>query len=545
MLKYIAISGTTSVTHNMYVYETETEMLVVDCGMGFPDLYAKGVDLVLPDYSYVVKNKHKLVGILLSHGHEDHIGSIPFLLREVDAPIWCTRFVDALLSDKAENYKMKKPRVTVFNEKGDDFSIGSFQIHSFSVTHSIPETTGFAIDTPEGRIFHVAEHKLDQNPPDGGQPFDEERINSLADNVLFLASDSVRAFKDGITPGELHIEGNLLKIVEKAPQAVFFSAISSAIGRFKQIIEVARKTNRKIVFVGYSIMKKCEIAKKFGYLDYTDDEVVFPYHTKNFDSNRLLYIVGGVFGQKGSSLFRLSTNEHHKVFINEGDTVIFSQDPAPPYSKESQDYMVDNFFDLGADVHYYDIEDEIYTSGHGSRGDIVKLFDLVKPKYVSPVGGTIRYMKAYKDLAIGAGIPRDNIYRLKPGESIEFSNGEAKRGPIIQVRNIYVDGEGVGDVGRLILEERNTLSESGVVVAVIKLTKDKKLDGRPEIMTKGFVFEKAEQLLLSSAENILKQKLNSQGQVKVSDISNLAKSALETFFFTKTGRKPMIIPVVL
>lgn len=544
MLKYIAISGTTHVTHNLYVYETEKEMLVVDCGMGFPDLSEKGVDLVLPDYSYVVKNRRKLVGILLSHGHEDHIGAIPFLLREIDVPLWSTKLVAALIQDKVENYKLRKPVINIFNERADDFAIGSFQIHSFRTTHSIPETQGFAIDTPEGRIFHVPEHKIDTHPVDG-TAFDEERIKSLAQNVLFLASDSVRAYKEGTTPGELEIEGNLLKIVEKAPQAVYFSAISSAIGRFKQIMTVAQKTHRKVVFVGYSVMKKCEIARKLGYLTYTENDIVHPYKTRNYNPKDLLYIVGGVFGQQGSSLYRLSFNDHQKAQIQEGDTVIFCQDPAPPHSKEAQDVMVDNFFNLGADVRYYDIDDGIYVSGHGSQGDIVKLFDLVKPKYVSPVGGTIRYMRKYAELAREHGVPKTNIFELKQGESIEFENGSAKRGQTVPVRKVYVDGMGVGDVGRVILEERNTLSDSGIVICVIKADGRGRLLDTPQLITRGFVFEKKEGKLLTDTAKELKGKLEKIKNLNPDSVQIVTQDFLSSRFFSKTGRQPMIIPIIV
>lgn len=543
MLKFIALSGTTSVTHNMYVYETDTEMLVVDCGMGFPDLTEKGVDIVLPDYSYVVKNQKKLVGILLSHGHEDHMGALPYLLKEIDAPIWSTKLVAALLREKADNYKFKVPRITVFNEMADEFDIGSFHINSFRSTHSIPETQGFAIDTPEGRIFHVAEHKIDQHPVDG-KPFDEGRIKSLAKGSLFLASDSVNAYKKGISPNEQHIEDNLFKIIEKAPQAVFTTAISSNISRFKQFMNVARRTNRKVVFVGYSIMKKCEIAKDLGYLSYDENFVIPPRMARRFNRRELLYIVGGCFGQEGSSLYRLALNEHDKVYTEEGDMVVFSQDPAPPYTKEAQDFLVDNLIDHGVDVHYYALDEDIYVSGHGFQEDIVKLFDLVKPQYIAPVGGTIRAMKLYKDLATGYGIPSENIFRLKPGESIVFEGGNAKRGQSIPVKKVYVDGMGIGDVGRVILEERSTLSSSGVVVCVIKPSKTPGMTDL-QLITRGFVFEKISSKLLTDAIRILKNKLNQAERLGSHNIKEIASEFLASYFLSKTGRTPMIIPVIV
>ena len=542
-LKFTALSGTTTVTHNMYVYETDRQMLVVDCGVGFPDINAQGVDLILPDFSYVVKNKNKLVGILLSHGHEDHIGAVPYFLREVNAPVWGTRLVSAFLDEKFKDHKLNV-KLNTFSENGDEFDIGEFHINSFRTTHSIPETTGFSIDTPEGRVFHVPEHKIDQHPVDG-MAFDETRARGLAQNVLFLASDSLGANKKGVTREETHIEGNLLEIVKSAGNAVLFTAISSNIGRFKQIMNVAKTVDRKIVFVGYSIWKKCEIARELGYLDYQNDFVVGTQEAKKMEGRKLLYITAGCFGQEGSSLYRLSENAHPKVKLERGDMVIFSQDPAPPYTKEAQDHMINNLVDLGADVHYYDLDEDIYVSGHGSQEDIVKLFEIANPKYFTPVGGTIRFMKSYADLAEDFGAPKENIFRLKPGESIIFENGRARRGPSAPVKKIYVDGIGVGDVGKIVLQDRQTLSQGGVVIAVVKLTKDKKLAGDPEIISRGFVFEKISKSMLIKAEKGISRQIKKKGKIDKRTVEETTQSYLTDFFFQKTARHPMILPVIV
>ena len=544
MLKYIAISGTTSVTHNMYVYETEKEMLVVDCGVGFPDLNTRGVDLIIPDFSYVVKNKNKLVGLLLSHGHEDHVGATPYLLREANVPVWSTKLVSAFLEDKLSDAGIGNAKLNVFNELADEFDIGSFHVNSFRTTHSIPETQGFAIDTPEGRVFHIPEHKIDQEPV-VGKAFDAERIKALAaKGALFLASDSLRSNVPGITPKETQIEDNLEKVAKDAQGAIFFTAISSNIGRFKQAMSVAKKLRRKICFIGFSIKRKCMIARDLNYLDFDDN---FELHFKEAlkkDKREMFYIVGGCFGQPGSSLERLSNNDHFKAKVEKGDMVIISQDPAPPYTKEAQNAMVDNFFDMGADVHYYELDDGLYVSGHGSQGDIVKLFDLVKPKYISPVGGTIRFMKGYTKLAQANGFEKDRIFELKPGENIEFSRGSAKRGEKVQVRPVYVDGTGIGDVGRVVLQERETLSKGGVVVAVVRL-RNGKVSELPEIFTKGFVFEKINKKLLQEASRLLDKKLRDTSKRDKRSLSAVTEEALGQYMFSRLERRPLIIPVVL
>ena len=263
------------------------------------------------------------------------------------------------------------------------------------------------------------------------------------------------------------------------------------------------------------------------------------------EGRKLLYITAGCFGQEGSSLYRLSENAHPKVKLERGDMVIFSQDPAPPYTKEAQDHMINNLVDLGADVHYYDLDEDIYVSGHGSQEDIVKLFEIANPKYFTPVGGTIRFMKSYADLAEDFGAPKENIFRLKPGESIIFENGRARRGPSAPVKKIYVDGIGVGDVGKIVLQDRQTLSQGGVVIAVVKLTKDKKLAGDPEIISRGFVFEKISKSMLIKAEKGISRQIKKKGKIDKRTVEETTQSYLTDFFFQKTARHPMILPVIV
>jgi ribonuclease J len=545
MLRFIALSGTTGVTENLYIYEQDGEMMVVDCGIGFPDLEMPGVDLVLPDYSYVVKNKNRLKGIVVSQGHEDHIGALPFLLRDVKVPIWAPPLVVEFIKDKFKDYGVRDYKINTFNPDNDLFQVGSFKIQPFRVTHSIPDTVGFAIDTSEGRIFHVPEHKMDQNPV-GGKAFAIERARELAkSNVLFLASDCLGSNKPGSIESELPIEDKMLEIVRNAKKAVMVTAISSNIGRFQQIINVAKKVNRKVIFVGRSIQKKAEMAYNLGYLKYSPDQIISYKDLVNLRPSQVLYIVSGCFGQVGSSVYRISQGDHDKVKVEGGDTFIFSADPAPAYSKESEDFVIDGLIDKGVDVHYYDLHEGLYVSGHGGQEDIKKLFEIVKPKYFIPIGGTIRFMDSYGKLVNSIGVDSSKVFKLKAGESVVFNKGEASRGETVTTKDVLVHGLGIGDIGKVVLGDRAILGNEGIVVVVIKIGKDGRYLGGTEIISKGFVFEGTDRRILENAVLDLTKVLNTKRGLNAKSLREESIKFLEKHFFKVTGRSPMILPIIL
>lgn len=544
-LKFIALSGTVSVTENLYVYEASGKMVVVDCGVGFPDLEMPGVDLVIPDFSYIVKNKEKLAGIVVSQGHEDHIGALPFLLRRVNVPIWSPPLVTEFLKDKFEEYGIENAKINTFNPDNGQFQVEPFVFHPFRVTHSVPDTCGFAIDTPEGRLFHVPEHKMDQHPV-GGKGIDIQKIKSLAGNgVLSLASDCLGSNKPGYTKGEQHIEDNIYKVAAGAKGALLMTAISSNIGRFQQMLNVSARLGRKVVFVGRSIQKKTEKAYLLGYLRYPKGLVVSLEQSHDYSRNKVAYIVSGCYGQVGSSLYRIAEGKHDRLEVTDGDMVIFSADPAPPYSKESEDYVIDNLIDKGVDVHYYDLNEDLYVSGHGSQEDIIELFKMVRPRYFIPIGGSIRFMHAYKKLVIKNGSDGRNVFILKPGDNVDFDSGTAKQGVKISTKEVLVHGLGIGDIGKVVLGDRTILGNEGFVVALIKIGKDKKLVGEPEIISRGFIFEKIEKELLDNTKKRLRHQIERKGKVDRKSAQLEAKNYLEKFFFQKTGRRPMILPIVV
>lgn len=545
-LKFIVLSGTLGVTENMYVYETNEDMMVVDCGVGFPEQEMFGIDLVIPDFSYVTENKKKLRGVIISHGHEDHLGALPFLLKDVKTTVYATRLVKGFLDEKFRDYGLRDQNISVFNPDHDVLTLGKFKVYPFRVTHSVPDSVGYAIDTPEGRVFHVAEHKFDRTPV-VGHMVDIKKIKKLASSgALLLVSDCLGSNKPGFTQSEKKIEAKIETIAKEATGSVFFTTISSNISRMQQALNVAQRLGRNAAFVGRSTEKKALIASDVGYLKYSKDLVVTPKQLVRLPREKRMFIISGSYGQPGSSLYKVALGEHRLVTLERGDTVIFSSDPAPPGTKESVDFLVDRLIELDADVHYYDMQEDLHVSGHGSQEDIKKLFGLVKPKHFIPVGGTIRFMRAYRDLAISVGANPASIFELKPGEVVEFRAGAAKKQGRVKARNILVDGLGVGDVGNVVLRDRHILANEGVAIVLIQIDGAKRsLVSDPEIISRGFVFEKKKKGLLRSAGKLLGQKISKKKRIDKRTTKYVSIDFLERFFFKETGRRPMILPVIV
>lgn len=547
MLKFIAISGTTDVTQNLYVYETERDMIVVDCGVGFPEQDMFGVDLVIPDFTYILKNANKLRGVLITHGHEDHMGALPFLLKDVKAPIYSTKLVAGFIEEKFEDYGLNAPKVNVFNPEKDTLTVGGFRISPFRVSHSVPDAVGFCIDTPEGKVFHVPDYKFDWTPVDG-RPFDIARLSSLAAgrSPLAVASDALGANTPGYTESEKAIEGKIEAIVREAKKKVYFTTISSNISRMQQAINVAQKLGRKVVFVGRSIDRKAGIAKGLGYLFYPNDLVISTKQAQKLPDSRVMFIISGSYGQGGSALYRVAVAEHEFLTVGKGDTVIFSGDPAPPGSKTNVDFLVDKLIEANCDVHYYDMQEDLHVSGHGSQKDIEMLFAILKPKYFIPIGGTVRHMHAYSLIAQSMGAAEMDVFELPQGGVLEFKGGAGKVTGRIHVKDVLVDGLGIGDVGNIVLRDRKILSKDGIAIVLIQFDRaGAKLIADPEIISRGFVFSGKAKGLLEETGRVLRQELEKASKLDAKMARDKTLDFLEKYFFEKTGRRPMVLPVVV
>lgn len=553
-LRFIAISGTIDVTENLSVYEYvpqngPAELIVVDCGVGFPEEAVFGVDLVVPDFGYLVKNRERIKGVFISHAHEDHFGAVPFLLDVLpEVEIYSAKLVAGFIEDKLVDYGIKDKKINVINPEGEAVKVGSFTIDAFRITHSVPDSLGFSITTPVGRFFHVPDYKFDWTPVDK-KPFDIAKASLLAkDGVVAMASDSLGATSEGYTKSEIELEKNIEAIIKDAQGRVIFTTISSNISRMQQAINISRKLGRKVVFVGRSIERKAEIARSLGHLHYDAGTVVSVRQTKALPTNKVTYIISGCYGQVGSALYRVAVDEHQFLKAQTGDVVIFSADPAPPGTHATTNYVVDSLIERGAEVHYYDTQEDLHVSGHGSQKEIEMLLALVRPKYLIPIGGTIRHNRAYNTLAQRMGWDGASTLELRHGGVVEFTkDGKMKIGETIPVKSLLVDGLGLGDVGEVVLSDRKTLAKEGVVTVVIQTDKQTgNVIGKPEVVSRGFVFVKENQSFLDRAGEAVVGEIRAKGKkVQNRDMKRIIVEFLESFFFTETGRKPMILPVVV
>jgi ribonuclease J len=545
-LKFIAISGTTGVTENLYVYEYGNDMIVVDCGVGFPASEMFGVDLVVPDMTYIRENVHKLRGVIISHGHEDHLGALPFLLKDVKTNVYSTKLVAGFIKEKLEDSQMDTSCVKVFDPEKDVLTLGVFKITPFRVSHSVPDGVGFCIDTPEGKMFHIPDYKFDWTPVDA-RPFDVIKAATLAsEGALALASDALGANSPGYTESEKEIEGRIEAVAAHSTGKIYLTTISSNVSRMQQTINVAQKVGRKVVFIGRSIVRKAQIAKDLGFLFYSDGAVISPKQIGKMPPDKLLFIISGCYGQVGSALYRLALGEHDFLTVGKGDVVIFSADPGPPGSKGSIDVLVDKFIEGDVDVHYYDMQEDLHVSGHGSQKDIEMLFALIKPKYFIPIGGTLRHIRAYSLIAQSMGAKEDQVLGLDSGDVVEFSNQTARRSGRIPVKEILVDGLGIGDVGNVVLRDRKILSREGIVIAIIHFDRNVRiLTDEPELISRGFVFEEKYGRILDEAAKDLIRELTKRKSLNPAVIRNTVIDFLEKYFSKKTGRRPMILPVVI
>ncbi len=441
---------------------------------------------------------------------------------------------------------MKTPDLRVFDPERDILTLGVFKITPFRVSHSVPDGVGFCIDTPEGKAFHVPDYKFDWTPVDN-KPFDAVKLANLASGgALLLASDSLGANSPGYTESEKELEDRIESVARKIKGKIYLTTISSNISRMQQTINVAQRLGRKVVLIGRSIERKAQIAKDLGYLFYPNGIVINPKQASRMPPNQLLFIISGCYGQSGSALYRLINGEHDLLTINKGDSVIFSADPAPPGSKANVDYLVDKLIEDNIDVHYYDMQEDLHVSGHGCQKDIEMLFALVKPKYFIPIGGTVRHMRAYGLIAQDMGAKEEDVLELDSGDVVEFSYGYAKSGDRIPVKEILVDGLGVGDVGNVVLRDRHILSKEGIVIAIIHFDRNESvLLDTPEIMSRGFVFEKKYGKILDDAARDLVKALTKKKKINSNVVKNIAIDFLEKYFYQKTRRRPMILPVVV
>ncbi len=545
-LRFIALGGVVGVTKNMYVYELYKkdqlqDILIVDCGIGFPQEKELGVDFVIPDISYLKDKTDKIRAVILTHGHEDHISALPFHYKDLgEPPVLTSKLTLMFVKNKFKEFN--KP-ITISEVDFDkEYEFGEFKLTFLTMTHSIPDTMHVLIQTPLGTIYHGPDFKLDLTPPYGAGPDFYKIAKAGHDGVLCLLSDALGSDRPGLTLSEKIVGLTFEEEMRKTKGKFFMTTFSSNISRIRQCVEAAIKFNRKIVFLGRSMRDNTKAANEIGYLPIPYSLMGKEEEVMNIPGNKVCIILAGSQGQYGSALSKIAMNKNKNIKAVSGDKVIFSSDPIP--GNENEVYsVIEELSQLGAEVIYSDIQDQLHASGHGNQEDLKMLARFTNPKYFIPIGGTIRHQNEYEKMIADMGFDKKTVFKLDEGQSVVFTSKAVVQGESIDTKNIYVDAYGVGDVGSMVLRDRKTLSAEGMVVVILIVDKNGNLVSRPKLLSRGFVFEKGENRLFEGAtkhiENVLKPRTE-----RMIDFNSLKKDVateLETYFHKERGREPLIL----
>jgi ribonuclease J len=540
-LHIIPLGGAGEIGKNMTLIEQDETAIVIDCGLMFPESDMLGIDLVIPDISYLMEAPDYLKAIFLTHGHEDHIGGLPYVLRQIEAPLYATRLTRGLIEVKLREAGLLGSTVIHTMTPGDRIILGPLVVQPFHVCHSIPDAVGLAIETPHGLIIHTGDFKFDYTPVDG-QLTD---YGALADfgrrGVLALLSDSTNTEQPGYTPSERVVTEAFQKVFSQAKGRIIVSTFASNISRVQQVVECAMRHKRRVAVVGRSMVENVRMARALGFLNVPDDLFVRSEEMDRLAPSQIAIVCTGTQGEPTSALVRMANQEHRQVSIHPGDTVILSAS-AIPGNEELVHRTLDNLFQLGATVYYPRLR-PVHVSGHASQEEQKMMLSLTRPRYFIPANGEYRHLVLHAEIAKELGIPEQNIFVAKNGQVIEFDELGARLGERVAGGHVLIDGTGVGDVGEVVLRDRRLLSRDGFVVIVVARDEStgELVDG-PDIISRGFVFMRGAETLMEEAKEIVLAALGAGHRDTVSDLihDNLAE-----FLYERTRRRPMIFPVVL
>lgn len=546
VMRFIPLGGNGQVTKNLFVYEYGEDIVIVDCGMGFPDDTMPGVDYIIPDISYLRDKKKKIRGVIITHGHEDHIGAIQHIVPELGCPVFATRLTAALINNKLKEYGLVgKIKINII-EANADFQLGGFKIEHFQVSHSIPDSGGYAITCGAGTFVHTGDFKMDWTPVDGKTTNVGKLAMIGSRGVTALMSDCVRSEVSGYTRSEKDIQKTFEDVMETTPGKVLITTFSSNVSRVQQALWAAEKFGRKVAVVGRSMENNMMVARDLNYVDIPKGIIVRSNQINRIPNNKLTLIISGAMGQTESALTRAANNEHRFVTLKKGDAAIFSSDPIPGSFDRVFD-LIDKLSKLDVKVHYSTVTSNLHVSGHASSHELMIMMSLVNPKFYVPVSGDYRQMVEYARIASERGANASNTFLLAEGDVLEFSDGKATPNGHIETSNIIVDGLGVGDVGSVVLKDRRTLAEEGILVVIVTIDKQKgQLIGEPDVVSRGFVYMKeAGQIIYKSKEKV-KQILS--GDIRNKDKHYLREKIsveLERYLYESIERRPMVLPVII
>lgn len=544
-LKIIPLGGVGEIGKNMTVIEYGSDIIIVDCGMSFPDEEMPGIDVVIPDMTYIEKNAANVRGILITHGHEDHIGAVPYALQKLNVPVYATKLTIALIEQKLTEIKVDHADLNCVSP-GDTIRLGCFSVEFIKTSHSIAGACALAINTPIGTLIHTGDFKVDYTPIDG-EPIDIARLAYYGSRgVLALMSDSTNVENEGHTPSERGIGKTFEHCFDKAKGRVIVATFASNIYRIQQIADVAISFGRVVCFQGRSMVKIAEIAKELGYLQLPDESVVEVGQLKKYRDDQICVITTGSQGEPMSGLFRMA-NSSHKVNVGKGDMVIISASSIPGNEK-SVGRVINQLYQHGAKVIYERMAD-VHVSGHACKEELKLMLTLTKPRFFIPVHGEARHLYQHKELAEELGIPEENIFVTEIGDVVELTRNKGRIAGSVTAGSVMVDGSGVGDIGNVVLRDRKLLSEDGIFTVVITLNKQTgALLAQPEILSRGFVYEKNSEELLKETRELVKAKaaqFEKNHRSSWSSIKNDIRNSIKNYLYERTKRRPMVMPIII
>ena len=546
LLKIIPLGGLNEIGKNMTVYQYEEDIFIVDCGMAFPEDELLGIDVVIPDITYLKKNASKIKGIVLTHGHEDHIGGLPYFLREINVPVYGTRLTLGLVENKLKEHRINPKLITI--QPGVAFKLGVFEVEPIRVCHSIADAVAFAISTPYGKVVQTGDFKIDFTPIDGQQT-DLHRLAKLGEEgVLALLSDSTNVLREGYTMSESSVGETFEEIFRHAESRIIVASFASNVHRVQQIINAAFSNNRKVAFSGRSMVNVTGVAIELGYLKLPSSDIIIDIKDiDRYPENELVVITTGSQGEPMSALARMANSEHRNMEITKGDLVILSSSPIPGNEK-SVYKIINQLTKKGAKMIYESIA-EVHVSGHAKQEELKLMQALTKPKYFVPVHGEYVMLDKHKQLAVSMGMHDKNIFLLNNGSVLEFNAEGARIGKPVQAGRVFIDGLGVGDVGNIVLRDRKHLSEDGliIIVAAISSATGELISG-PDLISRGFVYVRESEVLMDGAKAVIEEELKKCYAKNIKDWSSLKSSvrdALSQYIYQSTKRSPMILPVFM
>ncbi len=542
-LRVIPLGGFGEIGKNLLALEYDKDILVIDAGLMFPESDMPGIDLVYPDIKYLTERADRVLAIVLTHGHEDHIGALPYLLKYLDVPVYATALTQGLAEIKLKEAGLLADSELHTVTTESVVELGVFRVEFFHVCHSIPDAVGIVIHTPLGTVVHATDYKFDQHPVDG-KLTDVDKLRRIGDaGALLLLSDSTNADSKGFTPSERSVNETLEEVMSAAPGRIIIATFASNISRVDQVIQTARLYGRRVGVIGRSMVNNARMAIGLGYLNVTAEELLSTHEMNNLPPEQVVIVCTGSQGEPSAVLARLAANEHQQLQIMPSDTVVLSATPIPG-NEEMVNHIIDDLFRLGADVIYSDLCD-VHVSGHGSQEDLKLMLSLVRPRFFVPMHGEYRHLVLHSRLAREVGIPAENMAVVESGQVIEVYADRLKLGEEVGGGNVLVDGLSVGDIGAAVLRDRTHLARDGFLVALVAIDRATgEVVADPEILTRGFVYVAESDELIEGAKDRMWQVLRGPGGA-ASSTRNKIKDVLSQYCYNRTGRRPLIFPLVL